>query len=388
MRMKKILSSTALALAVALTLALPAGLALAASVVVGNPAIARANLDTYSNFTIIDTNHPVSASGSLGVFQYYAANTNSFEFVLVNASNVVEWVSPTITPTVTGAQTYLYPATVSVQAGWNLGVHFDSTGTIPFDYTGAPAAYTPNNTGRPTVGSTLSIEGTSDRMYSWNAGALPQYTVTIDKFVNGSRATVSNAHHQSFQMVSLWDAANLGSGSGSYALGPTGYNSPNAYEAITSPMDEWAHYTTHEVMNGSSVATSCAPGVQYRLKGYTTGTTLITAAAATPSLTVPDFTSLLQNEYVIVWNETCAPPVTVTVHNEDVGFVHDTSSAFSGTGGNTVGSFGGNAGSAWGGSSANGGAGGVSSGSITTGPATSFTSTFNSVNLNFLHVHW
>jgi hypothetical protein len=147
-------------------LILPA-LASAASLAVGNSAVSRANTDTYSNFTIIDTNVPVSANGVLDTFTYYAANLNSFEFVLVDSSNVVKYVSPVVTPIATGLQTY--SASVLVEAGWNLGVHFDATGTIPFDYAGAPATYTPNNDGMPVVGDVLSVEGTSNRVYSWGA---------------------------------------------------------------------------------------------------------------------------------------------------------------------------------------------------------------------------
>ncbi len=151
---------------VSATFLVPA-LASATSVTVGNAAINRANIDTFSNFTIIDTNNPLSANGSLSTFSYFATDTNPFEFVLVDSGNVVKYISPTITPPSTGPQTY--SATVQAQIGWNLGVHFDQTGTIPFDLMGVPAAYTANQSGLPVVGSTLSVAGTSGRTYSWNA---------------------------------------------------------------------------------------------------------------------------------------------------------------------------------------------------------------------------
>lgn len=146
-------------------------MASAASIDVGNAAINRANLDGYSNFTIIDENNPVSADGYLDTFTYYAANTNSFEFVLVDESNMVKWVSPMITPSAeAGVKTWSPASSIAVEEGWNLGVHFDSTGTIPFDLTGEEAPYTANNSGMPTVGSTLSYESTSSsRTYSWMA---------------------------------------------------------------------------------------------------------------------------------------------------------------------------------------------------------------------------
>jgi hypothetical protein len=158
-----------------LALAVPMGMgsALAADVTVGNPATKRASVDTYSNFTVIDTNHPVSATGFLSVFQYYAGSTKPFEFVLVDKNNVVQWTSPTITPAAEGVQAYTAAAPVSVQAGWNLGVHADSSGVIPFDGTGADMVTTANNAGKPAVGSALVVfkipSGTYARTYSMNA---------------------------------------------------------------------------------------------------------------------------------------------------------------------------------------------------------------------------
>src|SRR6185369_17774254 len=52
--------------------------------------------------------------------------------------------------------------------GWNIGVHFDATSSIPFDATGTPAAFTANGSGMPTVGMTLSVS-TSSRTYSISA---------------------------------------------------------------------------------------------------------------------------------------------------------------------------------------------------------------------------
>src|SRR5260370_15750893 len=112
------MSSTMLSAGV-LLLALPIGMALAAGPTVGNPAIKRKAVDMYSDFTVVDTNHPVSAAGSLSMFQYYAANKNPFELVLVDKNNVVQWMSPTITPAAVGVQTYKPAAPVQVQAGWN-----------------------------------------------------------------------------------------------------------------------------------------------------------------------------------------------------------------------------------------------------------------------------
>jgi hypothetical protein len=180
--MKKLISSAVILGMFSFAIATPV---LAAGINVGNPAIDRAVVDTYSNFTIIDTNNPVSADGWLTTFNYYAKNTNPFQFVLVDGSNVVKWVSPTVTPSAgIGAKTY--NAVVAVESGWNLGVHFNSTGTIPFDWTGAPATYTPNNNGMPVVGNSLTVEGISNRVYSWNASGTEAETCSSISLVSST----------------------------------------------------------------------------------------------------------------------------------------------------------------------------------------------------------
>ena len=156
-----------------LLFALPIAIALAAGPTVGNPTTKRKSVDTYSDFTVIDTNHPVNASGDLTTFQYYAANRNPFEFVLVDKNNVVRWISPPILPSGEGAGSYTAEKPVPVQAGWNLGVHSESTGVIPFDQPGARIVSTPNNSGTPTVGSAIKPfnipSGTFARVYSISA---------------------------------------------------------------------------------------------------------------------------------------------------------------------------------------------------------------------------
>jgi len=150
------------------------------TVLVGNDTAVRTQLDTASNFTVVDTNHPAIAVGSINQFEYYASNTNPFEFVLVNGSNVVQWISPMITPNAVGANIYTPTSLVPVQAGWNLGVYFSSTGTIPFENTGATASWTAAGSGAPITGSTLSIAGSGARIYSFVGESMPVLTsVTV-----------------------------------------------------------------------------------------------------------------------------------------------------------------------------------------------------------------
>ncbi len=142
-------------------------------------------------------------------------------------------------------------------------------------------------------------------------------TVTIDKYVDGSQATAEGTDSSSFPMMSSWTADNIGAGSGTYALGPTGFNSDNAYEAVTADMSSGASYSTNEDTTGGTVAASCDSGKPYSLVGYTTGDTMEAAASAEPSLTPPALTDITTNKYVIVWNHKCEivtpPTATSTV---------------------------------------------------------------------------
>ena len=136
-------------------------------------------------------------------------------------------------------------------------------------------------------------------------------TVTIVKNIGGVHATAGNASSASFPMASSWDAVNLGGpGSGTYPLSTVGFNTPNPYEAVTSNMTNGSDYTTNEDTSTSVVGPNCASGQQFRLVGYTTGSSLALAQASTPTTTVPSFTNFTTNRWVIVWNEPCVatPP--------------------------------------------------------------------------------
>jgi hypothetical protein len=137
---------------------------------VGNEAIDRPVVDTRTNFAIVDTNHPVNGFGVLTEFYYYAANTNPFRFIVVDQDLEVKWVSDEITPPGAGLFEHEPTNPPWVQTGWNVGLYFASTGTIPFTNVGEPAAYTPGGYGVPVVGTNLTVDGTSNRTYSFYAG--------------------------------------------------------------------------------------------------------------------------------------------------------------------------------------------------------------------------
>lgn len=164
--MKKIISI--LAIVGIFVMAMPFS-AVATTLTVGNDTTVRTITDTATNFTIIDKNHPSTSSGVLKTFSYYAANTNTFRFVLVDASSKVKWVSDEIMPSAVGVGTYTPAVPVYVESDWNLGLYFKISGTIPFESTGAVAWYTTNDSGLPSVGNTLAYAGSSNRIYSFVA---------------------------------------------------------------------------------------------------------------------------------------------------------------------------------------------------------------------------
>lgn len=183
---------------------LPAANADTIAPLVGNDTAARTQLDASSNFTIIDTNHSAAEDGEITSFSYYASNANPFNFVLVDASNNVQWISPSITPdNIGGVNTYTPDNPVSVQQNWNLGVYFSSTGTIPYEETGAAASYTAADSGQPNVGDTLNFEGNSNRTYSFfaNSGTAEPVLTTIS--VTPTTTTLNAGDTQQFTAIAL-----------------------------------------------------------------------------------------------------------------------------------------------------------------------------------------
>jgi hypothetical protein len=138
--------------------------------------------------------------------------------------------------------------------------------------------------------------------------------VQINKFVDGEQADATSASSSSFTMNAAWDSENLGAGAGQYALDANGYESDattTPYQAQTAHMTAGADYTTSEVLDGTVVGANCDADALFALEGYTTGSTFEEAAEGTPSMTVPAFTDLQNDRFVIVWNESCDDSGTI-----------------------------------------------------------------------------
>lgn len=128
-------------------------------------------------------------------------------------------------------------------------------------------------------------------------------TVTIDAYVNGAQADTSNTASIAFPMHAIFPG-----GEGDYTLSTSGYNNPDAYKATTSDMPVGSDYSTYQT--AAAAANKCTADYPFRLIGYGVGDTLADAQAAAPSATVPSFTNLTSDKFVVVFFKTCPPAPT------------------------------------------------------------------------------
>ncbi len=162
----------------------------AANITIGNDASLRLNIDTYSNFVIVDTNHPANADGVINSIDYYAANANPVRFLLVDSSKKVKWISDEITPNASTVNTLSITETVNVSMGDNIGMYFKNTGTIPFSYTekSGNVYWQGNGTGLPEIGDTLNTENIPSqqhREYSFIAHGKTPLPISKDECKKG-----------------------------------------------------------------------------------------------------------------------------------------------------------------------------------------------------------
>jgi hypothetical protein len=313
------------------------------TITVGNAPISRPYLDPYFDFsgfsystvTVVDNANLIPLDGKVTGFQYYAANTTPFRFILVDGDHdVVKWVSGEITPAGTDSgnsyTTYSlaepYP---QVKSGWYIGVYLMSdsankkgSSAIPFDFDSSgnsgfiSCLY---NKPAPRFGDSVESPDRSNRIYSFRATLVPDapqsgetVDVTIVKYLDGAHASdsVVSAGGNVFPMIASWGDPNNSTigGTDSFYLDQDGYNTSTPYEAKSPVMPMGSFYSVAEDTHQNTVRTSCDGEFPFsRLLGYTTGDTLDQALTAARTATAPSWSNnnLLANKYVIVWNETC-----------------------------------------------------------------------------------
>lgn len=174
MRTRRLILMTAIAALVVVSLA---GTALGVTATIGNDAIDRPNgPDSWSNFTIVDTNHPAPFDGTFSEVTFYAGRLGTINFVIVDESLLVTHVSADIPVTALGPQT-VDLGLVGITAGSNLGYYTHGTGVIDYTLmdptTAIDTLWEPLNAGKPAVGDLFNnVAGNysnNDRVYSMNA---------------------------------------------------------------------------------------------------------------------------------------------------------------------------------------------------------------------------
>ncbi len=137
--------------------------------------------------------------------------------------------------------------------------------------------------------------------------------VHIFKYIDGVQATTASTSANGVDFPMFTSTYNA-----SFTLGPAGWTTGDiAYEASTGPMATSSSYSAEEVLTTSLVGASCDGAHTYALLGYGVGDTLALAAQATSSLSIPSFTNLQSDKYIVVKNHKCEvviPPTDTTGH--------------------------------------------------------------------------
>ena len=176
-------------------------------------------------------------------------------------------------------------------------------GSYTVSETGGPAGYVASYSADCAGGSVTLAAGDSKTCTITNTA--PQATtgtetgtatVTVMKYIDGQAATTG-----SFDFTTHTTASNI-SGCESGCTFPLTLDSENGWSATTSAMALGASYSVAE----TGTPSTCGPDDTYRLAGYTTGSTLAAALEGTPGSTIPSFTDIQGDQYVVVWNATCA----------------------------------------------------------------------------------
>jgi len=209
-----------------------------------------------------------------------------------------------------------YPSIQMLASGPQVGVRFGEPG---------PAGYIAD-TDAFIIGF-----GTTATTYDFDPAVTPPPAapqVHIFKYVDNVPATASNTNSAVFPMLASWVSTgpNGTATNVPFTLSPTGWGSTDAaYEASYVGGVAGDSYATNEVTGGPVVGTSCAGGTPFVLAGYSTGDTLQAAFTNASSTASPNFSDLQKDEYVIVWNKSCAvPPPPQCNINATANIVSDT----------------------------------------------------------------
>lgn len=146
----------------------------AAQISGGNPAVPAPLTDSYYNFSIVDTNNPISGTGALDYWQVYASTSGQVELLIVEPDTYDIYASnlESVTP---GLNTFTLPTPISGANGDYVGfwegnpssVEYSINGPVPQEigFDSLPVLFTNDNTGVP-ITSVGPFQGDGDRAYS------------------------------------------------------------------------------------------------------------------------------------------------------------------------------------------------------------------------------
>lgn len=136
-----------------LLLALPAA---AVTATMGNAVIDRNGHDTWPA-TLIDMNNPAPFDGYFTQVDYYVDGEGTLNFVVVDATDTVTWISEAVRTEGEGARVLTLDAPVEVSAGSNIGYYTpDVQSPIVSDSSGAIMMFEAPYEPRPEIGETLT----------------------------------------------------------------------------------------------------------------------------------------------------------------------------------------------------------------------------------------
>ena len=219
----------------------PAGAATLQPITGGNVPQYAPNLDGWSNLAIVDTNSPISGSGFLTSWSFFAGGTGSVELLVVRpsttgftsttASNQIVYVSQAVNVATTGVVVTETLPNVWVQQGDYVGLYFvESKGVVPF-------------TGCNCVGSTGSVYYTAPDSTSPSLVAVGNFlTYGTGTGTQAQGGAVSRVYSFSVSGVSFAGADCKGGGYSSYFSNQgacVSFFASNGYVPIGSVNSSW-----------------------------------------------------------------------------------------------------------------------------------------------------
>jgi hypothetical protein len=152
---------------------------IASAITLGNDIIARANVDSYTNFTMIDLDLQFSDSGRIDSWSLFAENTgyNVYlqTFRLVSGYTYTVVGENVVTINDLGANSFDIATTdeIEYQAGDYIGWTFTDLAVFGFDYVGDSTLYSSDGGKVTGVGNSITFIGSASRDYSIAADTAP-----------------------------------------------------------------------------------------------------------------------------------------------------------------------------------------------------------------------